>query len=116
MVIKNYLKGYAYLLGIIIGLTLLFSVFNYFFKIPIDALKIATAIIAILGASFIMGKGLKEKGYIEGIKFSLGYLLMVTIIKLIIGSAFNLKVFIIYGVILLGGTLGAMIGINFKKS
>ena len=33
MVIKNYLKGYAYLLGIIIGLTLLLSVFKYFFTV-----------------------------------------------------------------------------------
>lgn len=116
MIIKNYLKGYGYLFGIIVGLTLIITIFNYFFSISIEILKIATTITSILVVSFVMGKGLKEKGYIEGIKFSLGYLFIITIVKLIIGSSFNFKVFIIYAVILLGGTLGAMIGINFKKS
>ena len=113
--IKTYLKCYAYLLGLVIFLTLILSIINYFFKLPTTIIKIIIPIISMLISSFILGKNTKEKAYLEGIKFSSIYLIFITIIKLILKTNFNYKTIIIYIAIVLTSLIGSTIGINNKK-
>ena len=116
MMIKNYLKCYGYLFGMIIVMTLNLSLINYFVKIPSTVIKILIPIISLFISSVFLGKSIQEKGYIEGIKFGMGYLIVSMIIKVILGTGFNYKAVIIYILMLFSSIIGSMIGINTKKS
>ena len=94
--IKKYLKSYIYLFSLIIILTLLLSIFNYFIPFKSNLIKILISIISMFISSIILGKNAKEKAYLEGIKFSTIFLLFASIIKIIIKSSFNYKVIILY--------------------
>ena len=113
--IKTYLKSYGYLLGIIIILTTILSLLNYFIPFKAETIKIIIPILAMLVAGIILGKNVREKAYLEGIKFSSIYIILVTIIKLLIKSSFNYKVIIMYVTLLITSIIGSMLGINLKK-
>ncbi len=64
-----------------------------------------------------MGKNSKNKAYIEGIKFSLIYILLSIIISYFIyHNSFSIKSIIYYFTIIISGILGSMVGINLKKN
>ena len=113
--IKNYIKSYLYLFGIIIILGLILSLLNYFFIIPVNAIKIIIPLLAMNISSIILGKNTKEKAYMEGLKYSGLYLIFVTIIRFILKMPFNYKVFIIYAALVIVSVIGAMFGINLKN-
>ena len=113
--IKNYLKSYGYLFGFILIFSIILSVINYFVPLPAKIFKIIIPIISLFIASIILGKGMKEKGYIEGIKFSVIYLIFTTILKFIFHTGFNFKVFLMYVIFIFSSVIGSMIGINIKK-
>ena len=110
--IKKYLKCYGYLLGIIIVLTLLLSIINYFINLPANTIKIIIHIISMFIASYILGKNTKEKAYLEAIKFSGVYIIIISIFKILLKTSFNYKVFIIYITLIISAIIGATIGIN----
>lgn len=114
--LKNYLKSYIYLITSLIIFTIIFTIINYFTTNSLSIIKILIPIISILISSFILGKNTKSKAYLEGIKFSLIYLIFTTILKLILKISFNYKTFIIYLVIILSSIIGSTIGINTKKN
>lgn len=114
--LKVYLKSYIYLFGIIITLTIILSITNYFLNIPSYLIKLLIPIISLLVSTIILGKNVKEKAYLEGIKFTSIYLIFTIIIKLIFKTNFNYKVIIFYLVLLFTGIMGSMIGINSKKN
>lgn len=114
--LKNYLKSYIYLITSLIIFTIIFTIINYFTSNSLSIIKILIPIISILISSFILGKNTKSKAYLEGIKFSLIYLIFTTILKLILKTSFNYKTFIIYLVIILSSIIGSTIGINTKKN
>lgn len=113
--LKNYLKSYAYLFGLIILLTLILSIINYFFTIPVSFFKLLIPIISLLTSSIILGKNTKSKAYLEGIKFSSIYIILSIIISIITKNSFNFKLILSYGILLLTGIIGSMIGINLNK-
>ncbi len=113
---KNYLKSYTYLLIIIITLTLILSLINYFFSNEWLLFKIIIPIIAIFISSFVLGKDSKKKAYLEGIKFSLIYLFLATFSSIIMHNSFNIKTLIYYMVIIFTAIIGSMMGINLKKN
>ncbi len=113
--IKTYLKSYIYFLGSILILTMLLSIINYFINIPTNTIKIIIPILSMLISAIFLGKNTKQKAYLEGIKFSLIYLIIITIIKLILKSSFNINVIIIYLVLIFTSIIGSTIGINSKK-
>lgn len=112
---KKYLKSYLYLIVLIIIMTIILSIINYFINIPSNIIKIIIVIISILISSIILGKQTKEKAYIEGIKFSLIYIIFLTFIKFILKTNFNFKVIIIYIIFIFTSIIGSMIGINIQK-
>ena len=87
--IKKYLKYYGLLIGIIIILTLIISIINYFINIPINTFKIIIPIISMFISCLFLGKSSKEKAYLEGIKFSLIYIIITIILKLLVKTTFN---------------------------
>lgn len=113
--LKKYLKSYAYLFGLILILTIILSIINYFMVIPTKIIKLIIPIISILVSTIILGKNTKEKAYIEGLKFSSLYILISIIISLITKNPFNFKLIICYLLLLLTGIIGSMIGINTSK-
>lgn len=113
--IKVYFKSYGYLLGIILVLTIILSLLNYFIPFKVEILKIIIHILAMLLSAIMLGKSVKEKAYLEGIKFSSIYIVLITITKLLIKSSFSYKVIIMYIALLITSIIGAMIGINLKK-
>ena len=114
--VKNYLKSYGYLILILLSLTLLVSIISYIFNISLNTIKLIIPIISMLISAIILGKNIKEKGYLEGIKYSCIFLLLVSIIKIVIKSNFNYKVIIIYIVLIITSIIGASIGINIKRN
>ncbi len=113
--LKKYLLSYSYLLGIIIIITLIVSILNYFIPFKINLIKIITPIIAIFISSIILGKNSKQKAYLEGIKFVSIFIIITIILKILLKSTFNYKTFIIYLCLIISSILGGMIGINIKK-
>ena len=112
---KKYLKSYGFLLGIIIALTLILSIFNYFIPFKANIIKIIIPIMAIFISAIILGKGMKEKAYLEGIKFAIIFIGLLSIVKLILKDSFNYKTIIMYIALSIASILGAMLGINLKK-
>ncbi len=113
---KKYLKSYLYLLGLIIILTIIISLMNSLFSKNFTIIKIIIPIASMLISTIILGKSIKEKAYLEGIKFSAIYIIIITILKLILKESFNYKVIIMYFLLLFTGIIGSMIGINLKKN
>ena len=113
--IKKYLKSYLYLFSIIILLTIILSILNYFIPFKSNIFKIIIPIISIFISSIMLGKSTQEKAYLEGIKFSTLFLFIITIFRIIIKISFNYKTFIMYFVLIISSIIGSMLGINLKK-
>ena len=117
--IKKYLKAYIYTFSIlIISLIIitLFSYFNIFKPTLINILKLLTVVISMFIWSFIIGKNSIKKGYLEGLKYGLIFIVFILLINIIFIRYFSLKLIIYYLIILITSILGSMFGINFKKS
>ena len=113
--LKKYLKSYLYLFSSIIILTLILSIINYFFTFQTKLIKILIPIISILISTIILGKNIKQKAYLEGLKFTSIYILLSITISIITKNPFTIKLIISYLSLLLSGIIGSMIGINLLK-
>lgn len=113
----KYIKHLLYIIiPIIIGIIIL-TVFNYlgiFNNGVIRVLEIILILVSVFISSYLLGKRSKSKGYLEGLKLGVLFILILFIINIII-SKFKLSVLIYYFIILITSILGSMIGINFKK-
>ena len=114
--LKKYLKSYLYLFGSILILTLILSIINYFLTFPTKLIKLLIPIISILISTIILGKNVKQKAYLEGIKFTSIYIILSIIISIITKNSFTIKLIISYISLLLSGIIGSMIGINLNKN
>lgn len=113
---KRYLISYLYLFLGIVLLTGLLSIINYFGNYTNNVINILIPIAAMFFSAIMLGKKTQKTAYLEGIKFSLGYLLLAMITNyLIVRNSFNFKTLVIYLLILFTGTIGSMIGINLKR-
>ena len=113
--LKKYLKSYIYLFGLILLLTTITSIINYFITIPITTIKIIIPIISIFISCIILGNNTSSKAYLEGIKFSSIYIILTIILKFIFNTNFNYKSLIMYIVLIISSIIGSMIGINTKR-
>lgn len=117
--IKKYLISYAYTLGIIIGGTFLITVLNYFNIFTSNLTNIIKLIIVIVSmfiGAFLLGKRSLKKGYIEGIKYSIVFIVLLVIINLLFVKEFNVKSIIYFLIIIISSTFGSMLGINNKRN
>ena len=84
--IMNYLKSLLWCFGILIISSIIITIFNYFNVINGIVLKIIFLIIpitSIFTSSYRLGKLSNEKGYIEGIKYVLIWVILFVVISLI---------------------------------
>lgn len=117
MIIK-YLKYFSILLLSIIIPIFILTIFNYFEVFNnnvIDVLKLIVTLVSILVNSFYLGKNSKSKGYIEGLKFGLMFIIFITLSNLILINEFSLRIIIYYILIVVTSMVGSTIGINKKK-
>ena len=114
--LKNYLKYFSILLISIIIPIFILTIFNYFEIINnTNILKLIITLISILINSFYLGKNSKSKGYIEGLKFGIIFIIFITLFNLILVNEFSLKIIIYYLLILITSMVGSTIGINKKN-
>lgn len=112
---KTYLKCYGYLIISIIFMSLILSILSYLFNKEFIIIKNIIPYISLLISSIILGKNSNTKAYLEGIKFSIIYLIISFILNIIFKYNFNYKLIIYYMIILMSSITGATIGINIKK-
>ncbi len=120
----NYLKkagiSLLYIIGIMLIMTLFITLLNYFSIIGGKALttfKIITCILSLFVGGFIIGKKSDKKGWIEGIKLSLIFLVLLILFNYLgLGKTPQLKNLIYYSIIITSCVFGSMIGINFKQA
>ena len=114
--IMNYLKSLLWCFGILIISSIIITIFNYFNVINGIVLKIIFLIIPIIRfiGSYRLGKLSNEKGYIEGIKYGLIWVILFVIICLIC-KVFDWTSIIYYFILLFISILGSILGINKKK-
>lgn len=114
----NYLKSMLYTLITLLTGTIIVTIFNYFNILNGLPHKIITLIIPIIGmliGSFLIGKTSKQKGYIEGLKYSIIWIIILLIINLITKN-FTLTSIIYYIILILLSTLTGALGINKRKN
>ena len=117
-----YLKKYGlrilYTL-IFICISLIISTALYYFNIINNGfyktLKIIITLLAIFINSYILGKQSTQKGYLEGLKFSLLLIFIFFILKLITKEPLKLRLLLYYIIVVITSIFGSMLGINKKK-
>lgn len=114
----NYLKSSAWTIGIILTSIIIVTILNYFNILNGTILKIVELlipIIAIFIGSYKIGKASTKKGYIEGIKYGIIWIVVFLIINLFLKSL-SLRNSIYFLLLMLDSTLASMVGINRRKN
>ena len=101
-------------------LFLIFAFLTVFLSVKLsyyaDRLSKTSLVSGALIGGIVLGRNTKEKAYLEGIKYTVPYILFCVIWMIIFGYKFNLGVMVLSLVYLLGGIIGTIIGINLKKN
>lgn len=113
--LKKLSKALIYSIVLLLGITLIVTILNYAGIINskfVNIFKYITPIVSFIIGGIIIGKNSNNKGWFEGIKFSLINVMILTIINLLIFKNYNI---ILYIIVLISSILGSIIGINLKK-
>ena len=119
----NYLKklgiSFIYILSFIIGLTFIFTLLNYIGLLnntTINIIKIIIPVLSMFIGGFVIGKRTGKKGWLEGLKLSLIFLVILTLFNYLgLKSNLSLKVGIYYLVLIISTMFGSIIGVNKYK-
>lgn len=114
----NYLKSMIYTIStILIGTTIL-TILNYFNILngtPLKTLMLLIPVIGVFIGSFLIGKTSNQKGYIEGLKYGIIWIISLLIINLITKN-FTITSIIYYIILILISIFAGVLGINKKKN
>lgn len=116
--LKNIGISFLYIIILIIGLTFLITLLNYFNIIGSKTMAILEII--ILGLSFfvgglIIGKRSNKKGWLEGIKLSAISLIIILLFNYLgLNHNFEIKDLLFYLILIISTMFGSMVGINKK--
>lgn len=114
----KYLKSSIYTLCILIGSTIIITILNYFNILMGNVLKITELLIPIISifiGSYILGKNSNNKGYIEGLKYGMAWIILFLIINLI-SKNFTYLSLIYYLILIIIAIVSSIIGINRRKN
>lgn len=114
----KYLKSSIYTLCILIGSTIIITILNYFNILMGNVLKITELLIPIISifiGSYILGKSSNNKGYIEGLKYGITWIILFLIINLI-SKNFTYLSLIYYLILIIIAIVSSIIGINRRKN
>lgn len=112
-------KALLYSIGTILILTFVVTLLNYVnifsYKIVV-IFKIIIPILSIFIGGLVMGKKSTNKGWLEGIKYGIIFIVILCIMNyLILRTGFKIQDLIYYLIITLASSFGSIIGINYKK-
>lgn len=111
------IKSFSFGISIFLILNLIATILSYFNIINSNVLKIIIFIITILISGIYLGLNYKKKGLINGIKLSLIYILLSSVLILILPNLeFSLKIILYYLLIITLSIIGSIIGVNLKKT
>ena len=118
--VKNIGISFGFILGSLFGLTLFFTFLNYINLIGMITLSIIEIIIPLFSlflGGFYIGKKSQKKGWLEGLKLS-GVFLIILILFQYLGLHihFSVKTILFYILIIVSCIFGSMLGINKKAS
>ena len=114
----KYLKSSIYTLCILIGSTIIITILNYFNILMGNVLKITELLIPIISifiGSYILGKSSNNKGYIEGLKYGMAWIILFLIINLI-SKNFTYLSLIYYLILIIIAIVSSIIGSNRRKN
>ncbi len=117
MYFKNLIKCFLTSLILILTLSLVVSMLNYFNVLSDNITNVFEFIILAISlfvGSFALGRKSKTKGFLEGLKFSGIFIFIFFIFNLILKLGFNIDTFITYIIVILSSLFGSVIGINRK--
>lgn len=120
----SYLKkvgiSLIYIIGIILVSTFLITILNYFNIISgtfLTITKILICVTSMFVGGFIMGRRSSNKGWLEGIKLSLIFMVLLILFNYLgLGISPKIKNLLYYSIIIVSCILGSIIGINKKHS
>lgn len=113
----KYLKSLIYTSGILIGSCIIITILNYFNIVMDSVLKIIELLIPIISifvGSYILGKNSNNKGYIEGLKYGIAWIILFLIINLI-SKNFTYLSLIYYLILIIIAIVSSIIGINKRR-
>ncbi len=119
----NYLKklGKIFLINVLVVLGACFFVtfFSYFNIIGGNFLKILKVIIPIIAlfiSGLLLGKISDKKGWLEGLKYSLIYVIIIFLLNYLgFNNKLEIRDFVFYGILIATTIVGSILGINKKK-
>lgn len=117
--LKNLGMSFLYIIGSILILTFITTLFSYF-NIMSDKvtsiIKIIIPIISMFIGGFYIGKRSLKKGFLEGLKLgSIFSIILIIFNYLALDNSFKFKYLLFYIILIISSILGSMIGINKKK-
>lgn len=116
--IKKITKPILYIIIFIIGLTLFGTLLNYLNILNgkmLSIYEIISILISSFAGGFINGKRSDKKGWLDGLKLSLIFLVLLTIFNyLALNTSLSFKSIVFYVIVSISIIFGSMIGINKK--
>lgn len=117
---KNLGFSLLFIIGSLLILTLLLTFFNYFNLFSnglVSTFKIIIPIISLFAGGFFIGKKSSKKGWLEGLKLSLIFTIILILFNLLgLGNKLELKNILYYLIIIISCIFGGMLGINKNNS
>lgn len=120
--IKNISLSILYIVISLLILTFVLTIFSYFNIIgdnTVSIFKIIIPIISLFVGGFFIGKKSLKKGWLEGLKLSLIFIIILVIFEyLALNQSFEIKNLLYYLILSVSSIFGSMIGIsrNNKES
>lgn len=117
---KNLGFSLLFIIGSLLILTLLLTFFNYFNLFSnglVSTFKIIIPIISLFAGGFFIGKKSSKKGWLEGLKLSLIFTIILILFNLLgLENKLDLKNILYYLIIIISCMFGGMLGINKNNS
>lgn len=117
---KNLGFSLLFIIGSLLILILLLTFFNYFNLFSnglVSTFKIIIPIISLFAGGFFIGKKSSKKGWLEGLKLSLIFTIILILFNLLgLGNKLELKNILYYLIIIISCMFGGMLGINKNNS
>ena len=118
--LKNVGKSLIYMILIIIVSTFIITILSYFNilnNIILPILKLVIILCSTFVGGFIIGKHSKQKGWLEGMKLGLIFIVILVLFNYLgLQNKFLMVNLIYYLITLISCTLGSMIGINKNQN
>ena len=117
--LKKIGKILLYMFFMILVFTFLVTVLNYFNIMGtkmLSIMKILIILITMFVGGFLIGKNSKQKGWLEGIKLGMIFVIILVLFNYLgLRKQFLITNLIYYLILVISCTLGSMIGINKKN-